>query len=236
MKHTLHLIAFVTIFSLVQNNGFAQQRRGPTLAFGGQIVQPLGDFALQYDGYPAGLAGTFSSPLAHSPLELGVGYAWNNMGSQDEDIDALISTDSLGDDIYAHGTMRIRSNINRYQVFARFRPFAGRIQPYVDAFTGMEVYKTKTDITLDNDGYSSATNDVRQHMDMSYMYGWAVGLRLRMAPNIFVEGRFENITGGPVTYVDQSTIKLGGNNDISFDTKESRTNKYTYQLGLAITF
>lgn len=158
------------------------------------------------------------------------------MGSQNKEINAYAYTDSSGADIYEEGTMRIRSNINRYQAIGRFRPFAGRIQPYVDAFAGIEAYKTKTDITLDNQGYSSASNSTRQHLDMTYSYGWAAGLRFQLAPSIFMEGRFENITGGMVKYVDEASIVVHDDNTITFDTRQSATNKYTYQLGIAIGF
>ncbi len=236
MKKVLHAIFILSIFSFTQSSVLAQQRRTPSIAFGGQIVQPVGEFAMQFDGFPAGLAGSISAPIGNSPFEAGFGYAWNNMGSQNKDISALVYTDSAGTPIYEAGTMRIRSTINRYQAIARFRPFAGRIQPYADAFAGLEAYKTKTDITIDNEGYSSASNSTRQHLDMTYAFGWAAGLRIRMAPNIFIDGRFENITGGQVTFVDKSTIVVNDDNSITFQTKQSGTNKYTYQIGIAIGF
>ncbi len=213
-----------------------QRRRSPSLTLGGQIIQPLGEFARQYDGYPAGLAGTLAIPVLRTPLELGVGYAWNNMGSQNEDVSVFVTTDKDGDDIYANGEMRIRSAINRYQTFARFRPFVGKIQPYGDLIAGMDVFKTTHDITINNEGYSEATNSVKNHQDVTYEVGWAAGLRIRMAPNVFVEGRFENLSSGKVSYVDQKTIQVDEGNEITFQTKESRANRYAYQLGIAFTF
>lgn len=236
MKKILYILLSSLVPLFLNTNAHAQQRRGPSLAFGAQIVQPVGEFAMQYDGYPAGVAGTFSGPVGRSPFEIGIGYAWNNMGSQNKDISALVYTDSLGNDIYENGTMRIRSTINRYQAIARFRPFAGRIQPYADAFAGLEAYKTKTDITVDNSGYTSGSTTQRQHLDMTYCFGWAAGLRIQLAPAIFMEGRFENITGGQVKYVDESTIVVHDDNSLSFETKQSQTNKYTYQLGIVIGF
>jgi opacity protein-like surface antigen len=236
MKNILH-IALIIAFTLFKTITLdAQGYRGPSLAFGAQVVQPIGEFSKQFDGYPAGFSANFSAPIGRSPFELGFGYAWNNMGSQNKEISALVYTDSMGFDIYEPGTMRIRSTINRYQVIARFRPFNGKIQPYVDAMSGVEAYKTKTDITLDNNGYSEASTSVRQHLDMTYSFGWAAGLRIAIADNIFLEGRFENLTGGNATYVDKESIELLDNNEITFDTKESATNKYTYQMGIAFRF
>src|SRR5690606_26025843 len=100
----------------------------------------------------------------------------------------------------------------------------------------IDVFKTSNDITIDNEGYSEASNSERNHQDVTYAVGWAAGLRVRLASNIFVEGRFESLSSGKVTYVDQSTIFVNEDNNISFDTKESRANRYTYQLGIAISF
>jgi opacity protein-like surface antigen len=236
MKKQLLFSVLATVLLLCSEQATAQRRRGPTLSFGGQVAQPIGEFSQQYDGYPAGLSGQFVTPLGRSPIEFGFGYSWNNMGSQNKDISALVYTDSMGTDIYEEGTLRIRSNTNRYQAIARFRPFAGRVQPYIDAFAGIEAFKMKTDITLDNEGYSTADNSVRQHLDMTYVYGWGAGLRVELAADVFLEGRFESITGGMVKYVDKESIQINDDNSVTFDTRQSATNKYTYQLGIAFEF
>ncbi len=234
-KHILYSILLVAI-CFHQKQASAQGRRAPSINFGVQVIQPLGQFKDVYDGYPAGFAGTFSSPLGASPFEVGIGLAWNNMGSQNEDVTAYVGTDDSGDSIYDQGTMRIRSNINRFQILGRFRPLNGFIQPYADGILGVETYKTKTDITLNGNGYSEANNSKRQHFDMSYSYGYAVGLRFRVAPSIFIDARFENLIGGFGTYVDQESIQVVDENTIQFETLESRTDKFTYQLGVAIGF
>lgn len=231
------LYSFVTVLVCGMSlQAQSQQRRRPSLNFGVQVAQPLGQFGQVYDGYPAGLAGTFSGPVGNSPFEVGFGLAWNSMGSQDEDISAYVGTDIDGDSIYENGSMRIRSNNNRFQLLGRFRPFNGMIQPYGDGIIGVETYKTKTDITLNNSGYTEASNSISQHFDMAYSYGWAVGLRIRIAPNIFIDGRFENLIGGPAQYVNQETIQVLDSENITFETNESRTDKYTYQIGIAIGF
>jgi len=120
MKRILQLTIVLALVFFTMTDANAQRRRTGSISFGGQILQPLGEFANQYDGYPAGLGGTLSIPLWRSPLEVGAGFAWNSMGSQNEDVSVYVTTDSDGDDIYADGKMRIRSSINRYQTFARF--------------------------------------------------------------------------------------------------------------------
>ncbi len=236
MKRILQLTIALVLVVFTMTDANAQRRRTGSISFGGQILQPLGEFANQYDGYPAGLGGTLSIPLWRSPLEIGAGFAWNSMGSQNEDVSVYVTTDKDGDDIYADGEMRIRSSINRYQTFARLRPFTGRIQPYGDLIAGIDVFKTNHDITINSEGYTEAGNSQKNHQDLTYAVGWAAGLRVRLASNIFVEGRFENLSSGKVTYVDQNSIQVNENSNITFDTKQSRANRYTYQLGIAITF
>lgn len=230
-------LLFIAIFAVLLSNPvglFAQ--RGPSLNAGLQLVQPLGEFASNYDGLPAGIGGSFSMPVRKSPIEWGIGYAWNSMGSSNRDIIALINVDSIAGNTYSDGKLGIRSTSNRYNLHARFRPLKGKFQPYGDVFSGLETFKTTTTITIDNSGFSSELSTNRDHLDMTFFYGWALGLRVRLAPTIYAEARYENITGGEVQYVDDNSIELNDDNSIAFDLKESRTNKGVYQLGVAFGF
>jgi opacity protein-like surface antigen len=119
---------------------------------------------------------------------------------------------------------------------ARIRPLNDRIQPYGDLFSGLETFKTTTTITVDNSGYSSELSTNRNHLDMTFFYGWAVGLRIRLAPSIYAEARYENIYGGSVKYVDNESVEVANDNSIQFSLKESETNRAVYQIGVAFGF
>ncbi|MFN9939386.1 MAG: hypothetical protein ACK56I_07915, partial [bacterium] len=123
-----------------------------------------------------------------------------------------------------------------YIAHARVRPLNGRFQPYGDVFSGLETFKTTTTITIDNSGYSSELSTNRDHLDMTFFYGWALGLRIKVAPTIYAEARYENITGGMVKYVDNESVEIANDNTISFGLKESQTNRAVYQLGVAFGF
>jgi len=234
MKNIHQFIVIVAVLWMLPSLSRAQ--RYPSLNAGLQLVQPLGEFSENYEGLPAGVGGSFSMPIYRSPVEWGIGYAWNSMGSSDRDIVALINQDSIGGNIYSDGNLAIRSTCNRYIMHGRIRPLKGKIQPYGDVFTGLETFKTTTTITIDNSGYSSELSTNRDHLDMTFFYGWALGLRVRVAPSIFVEARYENIRGAKVQYVDDNSIELNDDNSIAFDLKESYTNKAVYQLGVAFGF
>jgi opacity protein-like surface antigen len=212
------------------------QRRSINMNVGFQLVQPLGEFAGEYNGLPAGLAGTLSIPVLRSPIEWGIGYAWNSMGSNDKDITVLVSQDSVNGNNYSNGNLALSSTSSRYMAHARIRPLNDRIQPYGDLFSGLETFKTTTTITVDNSGYSSELSTNRNHLDMTFFYGWAVGLRIRLAPSIYAEARYENIYGGSVKYVDNESVEVANDNSIQFSLKESETNRAVYQIGVAFGF
>ena len=234
MKKTCYLLLLLLISALS-----SEAQRKPGLTLGLQVAQPLGEFASIYDDVPVGLAGQFVSPINRvMPIEFGIGYSWNSMGNKSQDVSVFVGTDELGDDIYEEGTLYMNSNSNRFNVVGRFRPINGKLQPYGDVTAGIETFRTKTTINLvtDNTGYSSGNNAETQQFDLTSYYGWAAGLRIRLSTNLFLDMRFENLIGGTATYVDTDSVVINGESDIQFDTKTSKTDKYTYQLGLTFDF
>jgi hypothetical protein len=211
------------------------QDRSSNLNLGLQIVQPTGDFSKQFDGIPIGIAGSFSLPVRRSPIEWGFGFAWNRMSSDDRDIIARINQDDTGDKLMK-ARLSVRNTGTRYCAHVRFRPFNGKIQPYADVFSGPEVFKTKSNITIDDNSYTTELSENRDHLDMSFFWGWAVGLRVRVVSSLFVEARFESINGGRVTYVDNESVEVNRDNSIDFQLKESLTNRVVYQVGVALGF
>lgn len=212
-------------------------RRTPSLAVGLQMAEPKGEFAQNFDGYPFGVAGNFTAPIGNSPFEMGVGFAWNSMGANDEEVSVLIGQDAAGDDIYDTGTMRIRSNNYRYQAVARFRPFVKGIQIYGDLVAGVERFTTSTDVKINSSGYTEVVDANTVQRDFGWNVGWAVGTRIRLAGALFLDARFEKMEGGAASYVDQESIIINEqDNTLEFETRESRTDKFTYQLGIALQF
>ena len=108
------------------------------------------------------------------------------MDSNKEEVSVLTGQDNHGDDIYSHGTMRIRSNTYRYHAMARIRPFAGKFQVYGDALIGAQSFTTSTDIQVDNSGYSSVSDSRVDHRDFTLNIGWAAGLRIGLSKSVFL--------------------------------------------------
>lgn len=234
MKKLLTLLVVAVIS--VQLSAQVLRRHTPTIAFGIQVAQPRGDFRLQYDGYPYGLSGNLALPIRRSSLEVGGGFSWNSMGSKNESVSVVVGQDAAGNSVYSRGTMRIRSNSYRYVGLLRIRPLTGAIQPYADVFAGVDQFQTSTDIEIDNSGYSEATNQRIEQQDLALLAGYGLGLRIRMLRLLYLDARFENQVGTKAKYVNQNTLSVVGGNNLQFTTNETRTNKYVYQLGIAIQF
>jgi len=238
MRASIRLFLITLLLGMLLKPADAQfRRRTPTLAFGLQVVQPLGQYKQLYDGVPSGLTGNFAAPVARSPFELGLALAWSSMGSQNEDVEVYVGDDESGNKIVSPGTLRIRSNNYRYLFLARFRPFAGAVQIYGDVMLGAESFLTKTDIQFDNQGYSQVSDSQVQHRDFTFNLGWALGARVRLTPGIFLDARLEKLEGGQARYVDDQTIQVNtSDNSLNYEVRESQTDKYTYQLGIAFQF
>ena len=234
MKKLSVFFAQIVIFLIAYAPGVAQDR-SVNLNLGLQLAQPFGEFSEQYSGIPAGVGGSLSLPIRRSPVEWGLGFAWNSMGSDDRDIIARINDDITGNRL-AKGRLTIRNTSTRYILHARFRPLNGKIQPYADIFSGLEVFKTKSNITIDDNAVTSELSENRDHLDMTFFVGWALGVRVRLAPSVFIEGRFESINGGKAKYVDSESVEVNNDNSIDFELRESLTNRFVYQLGVAFGF
>lgn len=207
--------------------------RTPSLSIGIVVMEPQGAFDRNYDGIPAGINGQFMINMGNAPIDFGGGFAWFSRGGTSSDIDIYEGTDADGDDYYVEGTMDVNSNIYAYDAIARFRPFNGIIQPYGDAIAGFQTYSTKTKITA-IDGNTEDIVD-RAHRDFAVSFGWAAGLKVKISPSIAVEGRFSNIIGSEVKFVDRESVEINADGDLFFDQKNSSTSHYLYQVGVSFT-
>ena len=112
------------------------------------------------------------------------------------------------------------------------RPKKGRKYIYVLDFEDGRVYRY--DVWLD-DSEEIETRE-RQHGDFTYTYGWAAGLKVRVTPVLFVEGRFSSLYGGPIDFVDRESIQIGEEGGITFDNVSSRTDMHIIEAGISFEF
>lgn len=227
-------IAVATMAQATFQDWQRRQRRVPSLSVGLDVGAPRGQFADNFEGLPVGVGGQFLSNMGRSPLEAGFGFSWMSRGQMNEDIWIFQGTDVDGDEVFSRGEVSVNSNIYTYNGVLRLKPFAGAIQPYGDLIAGVRNFSTVSIIRPDEDD-GSETRD-RQHRDFTYTYGWAAGLKIRLTPVMFVEGRFSNLYGGGVDFIDRKSIFVGEEGVLDYDVRTSRTDMYIYQLGISFQF
>ena len=210
-----------------------REPRKPSLELGLQLGNPEGHYETVYSGTPAGLNVNLSIPLNRwSPLEIGADMSFNAMGSRSRDIPV---TDDWG---YATtGDLDVRSSVHSYHAMARFRPFNGRIKPYVDGYYGTKQHRTVMDLDYNN-GYENVTlqRDVLES-DWTYSYGYGVGLQVEFAPHLNLDIRAQRMNGGGTTMVDRNSVEIFSDGGVGYDvvsTPNSPINLTT--VGLTIGF
>ncbi len=204
-----------------------QERRGTTLSTGLQIAVPTGEFADNYGRMPFGINAFISIPLLNAPIEIGGGFAWNNMAQSRSDV---FITNEQG--MTQPGTLRINGNAYTYALHGRLRPLNGRFRPYGEVFVGARNFST-TSRLQSRTGNQPST----ERLDRSFTLtaGWGVGAKYEITPGIFLEARFEQSAGSRATYIDPETIEIDSQATFSFENLESRTDQWAISVGVAFT-
>lgn len=190
---------------------------------------PKGDFKDNYEGTPFGMYAALSIPIANLPIEVGGGFVWNSLARQSQAVD-IINSIVPGRD---RGDLFVKGNSYTYQLSGRVRPFDGRIRPYGELYAGVRTFNVTSELQLDN--VNQGSGDVVES-DFTFLAGWAVGLKYRLIPGIFLEVRYENQAGSEATYIDPTSVIIENDGSFSFDTKDSNTSQWALSLGVAISF
>ena len=210
--------------------------RAPTLSIGFEFAFPQNEFDNNFTGVPVGIGGQFlTNNGTRSPFEFGVGFSWLSRGSSTESVFLLEGVDINGDAIFSRADLSINSNIYTYNGIVRFKPLLGRVQPYIDGLAGVRNFSTTSVIKREDGGEPTRERETR---NFAFTYGYAAGVKVRIIPNMMVEGRFSNLYGTQVSFVDRETIAIdsNNNNEVTFQEKSSRTDMFIAHLGVCFEF
>ncbi len=209
--------------------------RVPTLSVGFEFAFPQNEFDRNFEGVPVGVGGQFLSNAGRrSPFEFGMGFSWLSRGSQKEDVWVFRGVDLNNNEIYDRARMSVNSNIYTYNAIARFKPLLGRVQPYIDGLAGVRNFSTSTVIRPEDKSTDPLRE--RQTRDFALTYGYAAGVKVRVTPALMVEGRFSNLYGTQVSYVDRSTLEIDQEGKITYEKISSRTDMFIIHLGVCFEF
>ncbi len=210
------------------------QRGGLQTALSGgvQTAIPVGDFTNDFSGTPVGLAATFTAPtFRNSPIHMGIGFAWNSMGRSEQDI--YVPDTDLG---HATGDFEVVTNKYTYDVHMRLSPFRGRMQPFAEGVAGWSNYITRSDLSTQYDNGELGESTERLYNDMSWNYGWGVGMHIRLAPYIFLEGKVQRIYSTETSFLNHETMEINPDGTLDYDMVTGRPQFVNLQVGLAFKF
>lgn len=190
----------------------------------------MNQFSTNFDGIPIGFAAQVLGRKGIVPIEYGIGFSWLSRGTMDQDVAVLEGTDFEGDDVYTSGNMSVNSNIYTGTGIVRLRPFTGRIQPYAELMAGGRGFSTVTIISIDD---SEEEIRERQNNDFAFTFGWGAGLRVNLNNIIAVEGRFTQMNGTSVNFVDRESIEVDSDGNLFFDRIGSATDMWSLQFGVS---
>lgn len=234
MRILLTILAscLVLISSAQRNNDRNNRNQRPvrpmTLSGGLFIGEPVGSFDQSFGRELIGIGGNFSVPMRRLPFESGLAFSWQSMGGDDD----IVAVDSAFGS--SEGTMNV--NVNMYTVHAlvRLNPLRGNINPYFDLLGGFRTFSTRTKVKVDD--VSGNVINERNERDYALSAGWAAGLMYTVASNVYVEGRFEKLVGGEVTYVDPETISITPSGLVSYESRTTNSDMFNIILGFGFKF
>ena len=182
---------------------------------------------------PVGFNASFSNPFLGLPLEYGIGFAWNSIASESEDV---FIPDNLGDYLPSH--LKLNGNAYTYYAHIRLRPFNGAFRPYGELMAGFRNYSVKSKLYVLEDDGARSDDPLTEVSDRSYSWvsGWAVGLQVRIVSGLFLEARFEKLNGDQSRYIDPRSVQITPDGAYSYLLSESDTDQFNYSLGLALSF
>lgn len=236
---TLLLATLLSALAIAQdnndrNNGFGRRdefhsgRRPATVSFGMRIGVPEGEFDRVFDREMFGLGGNFSVPFRRLPFEWGVDVAWQRMGSRETtvpiDLDYIDATEAELD---------VNADMWSYHGFVRLKPFRGRVCPYADLIGGFRTFTARTKIRVDD---LEPLSNERNARDAAFSGGWGLGVMVKLNRVVNIEGGFQRLDGGRLTYVDPASITVSPEGTVGFNTLESTTDVINIHLGIGFNF
>ncbi len=216
--------------ALIAGTANAQLERRPvTLSGGFEAGFPIGEFNDTWGREIMGLSGDLTMPMKLLPFDWGFDLAWGRMGGGSKEIPI--------DDEYLEvttGDLRVYSNIFGYHGLLRLKPFNGKISPYVEGLIGARQFTTRTRVMVD--GMDQPYLEQRNTNEFVWSHGWAAGIQIAPAEMFYIEARAERLNGGPVQYVDPSTIEISDQGEVSYGTLNSGTRVLNFHLGVGLRF
>jgi hypothetical protein len=230
----------------VNSTLFAQLGRKMSFSAGFQVLQPTKE-SLKDENTPIGFGIQAMRPILRSPIEFGVGYSWNSLGTRGQVINAISKPDTGAvQNLTLEDGLKVISKMSRTTTHLRFRILDGKLQPIVEAICGMEVFRT--DISLNEESIkqeiaNSIVSSTQERLRIpKFFYGYGLGLRYQIIPHVLLEARVENLYNATTKDVSKVVADVAADGKVTIPSKDDllntledkKTDKFIFQIGIAI--
>lgn len=232
MNKLASLLLLFLATACATQSAVAQRRAKASLTGGVQTSIPLGQFKNKYNENPVGLGASLTAPLfRNSPLHVGVGFGWNRLNRDEQDVFA-----ASDDGVLSTADIDITTNRYTYDVHARLSPFNGRFQPFGEVLAGWSTYNTKSEMNTKLANGELIETKGKIHNSTGWNYGWGAGLHFRIAPHIYLEGKVQRTYSTKSSFVNHEELNIDPLGDVSYELTEGKPEFLTIQAGLTIKF
>lgn len=231
MRKTMLMILLTCV--LGAGTAFAQFDGGLNFT----VISPESGFKDNIDRLGYGLSGKFTAKLGNLPFYPGITIGGANYGSTTREeylITPLFPVDvtTTNNLLFVDLLFQIRSEM-------RF------IQPYVEGMVGFNYFWTETKI----EELEDYEDDIASHTnfdDFAWNYGVGFGTLINLTtfdfddPNSTKRGRLSldfNVRytfGGEAEYLDEDSIDIDDNDNVTYNAKHSETDFLSYHIGLVL--
>lgn len=233
MKNSVFILAVAIAFSFnadAQDSSRYHERT--SISFGGQVGIPQDEFKEVYGEASYGIGGTFVTKNRFPFVYTGLNYSYARMGKLTNDVRLSDGENIFGTPVFETYDATVANKIHRVHLVARFKPFKGKVQPYIEGMAGGAIYNTRMSIE-DRSGFERVENS-NLETSLAGSIGWSAGLKVEVARGLFVEGRVENLMGSNVRYMDPESLTLDSFGNTNYNMLESQTNSRIFQIGIAL--
>lgn len=179
-RYAILFLIFLPISLMSQNGG-----RTPTFNFNVDLTQPEGQFSEQVENPFLGIDINAAIPFgARSPLGLGFNFGWGITSRTDGQLNINGTTQDV----------KFVNHVYNYSPFLRLKPINAKFNPYIDASIGLRRFLTRYNLI----GGGISVKERYGNEQFALAFGWAFGLEIFINRSIFLEMRFEDISGSSI--------------------------------------
>ncbi len=211
-------------------------REKTSISFGGQMEIPSEEYSLYQTESTFGYGGSFLTRNRIPWFQSGINFTYGQTGKFTDEVSIQEGETYNGTPVFGITDLTVKHKIYRTHGVLRFKPFKGMVQPYIDGMAGMKVFASSAKMEQGEGRSKTVLDRYNIEKSLTSSFGWAAGLKVEITNDFFVEGRYEHMTGGTASYIDEESLYLNASDKLEYDLHESRTNSSLVHLGISIDF